>query len=195
MEIFLIAVRSLLMVVATLLVVVYVFGNMWKKLPSEPLKLKVLDYALYSVVGALFAFGLNSYWGFLAFLPMILGKVLWHTHIDKNKVRGKGRWMEVQWQKMTPRGFQMPQEARTQIARLPGDQHFIIPRFASLWAVNYFTGALRKNAAKMPQMGGAGQQEQAFALIEKMALNIKRLDTGKTEKIDLPFGVLKVTRL
>jgi hypothetical protein len=102
--------------------------------------------------------------------------------------------MEIQWQKMTPRGFQMPREAMTQIQRLPGDQHFILPRFASLWAVNYFTGALRKNTAKLPQ-NMKGQEAMALDLVERMATNIKRLEAGRTEKIDLPFGMLKITRL
>jgi hypothetical protein len=197
MEIFLIAVRSLLMVFGTLLAVLYVLGNMWQKVPSERLKLKTLDVALFAVVACLFGFGLNSYWGLLAFLPMIGAKVLLHRHIEKKRLRGKGRWVEVHWQKMTPRGFQFPREMVAQIQKIPGDQHFILPRFAGLWAINYFIKSFRKNAGKMAvQMRASGGQEgEALAQFEKMAANIKRLESGRTENLNFPFGVLKITRL
>jgi len=195
MEIFLIAVRSFFMVVATLLLVLYVLGNMWQKVPSERLKLKTLDFVLYAVVASLFAFGLNSYWGLLAAVPMLATKLALHALLEKKRLRGKGRWMEVHWQKMTPRGFQMPKEAMAQIQKLPGDQHFILPRFAGVWAINYFIGAFRKNTAKMPMAMKAGHEADALASIEKMVTNVKRLESGRTENINLPFGVLKVTRL
>lgn len=195
MEIFLIAVRSFLMVIATLLLGLYLLGNMWQKVPSERIKFKTLDYVLYGVVASLFAFGLNSYWGLLAFLPMLVAKVALHAFIEKKRLRGKGSWMEVHWQKMTPRGFQIPREAMSQIQRLPGDQHFILPRFVGLWAISYFQTTFRKNTAKMPVAMRAGHEADALAAIEKMIANVKRLDTGRTENINLPFGVLKITRL
>ncbi|MCA2960215.1 MAG: hypothetical protein IOD12_08180 [Silvanigrellales bacterium] len=195
MEIFFIAVRSFLMVIATLLALLYVLGNMWQKVPSERLKFKTLDYVLYGVVASLFAFGLNSYWGLLAVVPMLLAKLVLHAVIEKKRLRGKGSWIEVHWQKMTPRGFQLPREAMSQIQRLPGDQHFILPRFAGLWAVSYFQNAFRKNTAKMPVTMKAGHEADALAAIEKMIANVKRLESGRTENINLPFGVLKITRL
>ena len=194
MEIFLIALRSFLMVIGTLLILLYVIGNFWKKLPTERLKIKALDWAMWGVVAMLFAFGTNSYWGFAACVPMILARVALHLWIQKNRVRGSGRWMEVQWTKMTPRGFQMPKEAMSQIQKLPGDQHILVPRFASLMAVNFFSKNMRKNVDKVPvQM--KGQQDMAFGMVDKITTNIKRLELGKTEKIDLPFGMLKITRL
>lgn len=45
------------------------------------------------------------------FAPLLLAKVISHFSISKNRVIGSGRWMEVQWQRFTPRGFKMPQEA------------------------------------------------------------------------------------
>jgi hypothetical protein len=193
-EIFLIALRSFLMLIGTLVGVLYVLGNMWKKLPELPLKFRMHDWVMYCVVAALFAFGTNSYWGLLAFAPLILAKMAFHFWIRKNRMRGSGRWMEIHWVKMTPRGFQMPREALGQIQKLPGDQHIMIPRIASLWAINFFSKNMRKNMDKMPvQM--RGQEDQAFGMIDKITNNIKRLDSGKTEKIDLPFGSLKITRL
>jgi hypothetical protein len=194
MELFLIGLRSLLMVIGTLMVLLYVVGNLWKKLPAEAFKFKTHDWVMFGVVAAMFAFGTNSYWGFLACVPMILVKIVFHTWIQKNRVRGSGRWMEVQWTKMTPRGFQMPKDAMSQIQKLPGDQHIMVPRFASIMAVNFFAKNMRKNVDKMPtQM--KGQQDLAFGMVDKITANVKRLESGKTEKIDLPFGMLKITRL
>ena len=194
MEILVIAVRSFLMVIGTLFLALYVVGNLWKKIPAEPLKLKTLDFVSMGVVGSLFAFGLNSYWGLLSIVPILIVKLLSQLLINKNRVRGTGRWMEVHWLKMTPKGFQMPREAMSQIQKLPGDQHILIPRVATMWALTYFTKAMRKNTAKMPQQF-RGQEGQAMEMIERIAVNVKRLDAGKTEKVDLPFGVLKITRL
>jgi hypothetical protein len=69
-----------------------------------------------------------------------------------------------------------------------------VPRMASLMAVNFFSKNMRKNMDKMPAQV-KGQQDLAFGMVDKISTNIKRLEAGKTEKIDLPFGILKVTRL
>jgi hypothetical protein len=55
--------------------------------------------------------------------------------------------------------------------------------------------SIRKNAGKAPVPMRANQQAQAFDMVEKMGLNIIKLEKGKTEQVSLPFGVLKVTRL
>jgi hypothetical protein len=55
--------------------------------------------------------------------------------------------------------------------------------------------SLRKNASKAPVPMKAGQQQQAFEMVEKLGGSIIRLEKGKSEQLSLPFGVLKVTRL
>ncbi|MEY4065083.1 MAG: hypothetical protein RIR26_1291, partial [Pseudomonadota bacterium] len=79
--------------------------------------------------------------------------------------------------------------------RLPGDQHILVPRHIGVWAVKYFMKSLRKNASKAPVPMKAGQQQQAFEMVEKLGGSIIRLEKGKSEQLSLPFGVLKVTRL
>ncbi|NBO38174.1 hypothetical protein EBU99_06295 [bacterium] len=195
MEIFVLVIKSLLVIVASIMAIAFLIFQLWQRVPTLGIKFKVQDWVSFGVVALLFALGTNSYWGLLAALPMLLGKITSQFFIQKNKVRGSGRWMEVQWTKMTPRGFQIPQQLKSELQRLPGDQHILLPRQLGLWAVKYFLKTVRKNASKAPVPMKAGQQEQAFEMVERLGANIIKLEKGKTEQLALPFGVLKVTRL
>lgn len=194
MEIFYIVVRSFLIAFGALLASVYIVMQLWQKVPTAGFQLKPYDTVTYGLVGFLFGVGLNSYWGLLAFVPLLLAKLLNAKLLQKNRLRGSGRWMEIQWMKMTPKGFQLPAQMAQELQRLPGDTHFIVPRFVSLWAVKFFVKSVRKNADKVPA-NMRGQEAQAFEMLERMAVNIGRLDAGKTEQLSLPFGLLKITRL
>lgn len=195
MEIVALIFKSLLGVVATLIAVLFLAFQLWQRIPSQGVKFKAQDLVGMGIVATLFSLATNSYWGLAAALPMLLAKLLSQFFIQKNKVRGSGRWMEVQWTKMTPRGFQIPTQLQSELQRLPGDQHILLPRRVSLWAVKYFLKSIRKNANKAPVPMRAQQQAQAFDMVEKMGNNIMKLEKGKTEQVSLPFGVLKVTRL
>lgn len=194
METFLLVIRILMMVVASIVGVFYLLSQFWQRVPQMPFKLKPHDYVVYAVVAFAFGLGLDNYWGLVAFLPLILVKFAMHFLISKNRVAGGGRWMEVQWQRFTPRGFNMPRDAMQQIGKLPSDAHFLLPRFVSLLAVKMFMKTVRKNMGKAP-VPMRGQETQAMDMVESIARNITRLDSGKTEKLSLPFGELKVTRL
>lgn len=194
MDIVMLIVRIMLMVFGTAAALFYLLSQMWQKVPSPKLALKVQDSLTYGIVGFCFGLGTNSYWGLLAFVPLLLVKLISHLAISKKRVAGSGRWMEIQWHRFSPKGFRMPQEAMDQIKRLPSDTHFIVPRFVSLFAIRFFLKSMRKNAHKMPQQM-RGQEGQAMDMVEGIARNISRLDSGKTEKLSLPFGELKVTRL
>lgn len=195
MEIFLLVVKILLATVATLMGIVFLVFQLWQRIPAAGIKFKAQDYISFGAVSLLFALAMNSYWGLLACLPMVVAKLASQFFIQKNKVRGSGRWMEVQWTKMTPRGFQIPPQLKSELQRLPGDQHILVPRRIGVWAVKYFMKSLRKNASKAPVPMKAGQQQQAFDMVEKLGGSIIRLEQGKSEQLSLPFGVLKVTRL
>ncbi len=195
MEIVALIFKSLLGVLAVLIAVLFLAFQLWQRIPSQGLKFKAQDLVGMGIVATLLSLSTNSYWGLAAAIPMLLAKVLSQLLIQKNKVRGSGRWMEVQWTKMTPRGFQIPTQLQSELQRLPGDQHILLPRRVSLWAVKYFLKSIRKNASKAPVPMRANQQAQAFDMVEKMGTNIMRLEKGKTEQVSLPFGVLKVTRL
>lgn len=194
MDTFLFIVRILMMIAASVIAVTYLIAQMWQRVPQMPLGFKFYDYIVYGIVGFAFGLGLNNHWALLSFAPLLLAKIVSHFSISKNRVIGSGRWMEIQWQRFTPRGFKMPQEAMQQIGRLPSDAHFVIPRFVSLIAVKMFMKTVRKNMGKAPTTM-RGQETQAMDMVEGIARNILRLDKGRTEKLSLPFGELKVTRL
>lgn len=195
MEIFLLIVRSLMILLGSVMLIAFLLFQLWQRIPSEGIKFKVQDWIGLGAVGLVFALGTNSYWGLCAAVPMLLAKVLSQMLIQKNRVRGSGRWIEVQWTKMTPRGFQIPQQLSKELQKLPTDQHVLIPRQVGIWAVKYFLKSVKKNAGKGPVPMKAGQQAQAFEMVERLGSNIIKLEPGKTEQLALPFGVLKVTRL
>jgi hypothetical protein len=195
MEIFLLIVRSLMLVLGSLMLVVFMLFQLWQRVPSQGIKFRAQDGITLGAVALIFALGTNSYWGLAAVVPMLLGKLLSQLLIQKNRVRGSGRWIEVQWTKMTPRGFQIPQQLGKELQKLPGDQHVLLPRQVGIWAVKYFLKSVKKNAGKGPVPMRAGQQAQAFEMVERLGSNIIKLEKGKTEQVALPFGVLKVTRL
>ncbi len=194
MEIFLMLLRTLLLTIAGLMSIIYLALQLWQPIPARGISLKGRDYFFLTVVAFLFGFGLNNEFALLAFVPLLTAKLASGYFVQKNKVHGKGRWMEVEWRKFTPKGFQMPSQMKNEIGRLPGDVHFLLPRFASLWAVRLFVRSVRKNASKVPQQYKS-QQGDAFELIDRTARNISKLDKGKTEQMSLPFGLLKITRL
>ena len=195
MEIVALIFKSLLGVVAVLIAILFLAFQLWQRIPSQGIKFKAQDLVGMGIVATLLSLATNSYWGLTAVAPMLFAKILSQFLIQKNKVRGSGRWMEVQWTKMTPRGFQIPTQLQAELQRLPGDQHILLPRRVSLWAVKYFLKSIRKNASKAPVPMRANQQAQAFDMVEKRGNNIMKLEKGKTEQVSLPFGVLKVTRL
>lgn len=196
MDIVFLILRILLISFAALVGGVYALAHLWRRVPAPKLEFKAYDYIVYGFTGFAFGLGLNNYWGLLAFVPLLLWKLSTGVFVSKSKVVGKGSWMEVEWQRFSPRGFRMPAEAVEQIKRLPNDTHFIVPRSFSLLAIKLFMKNVRKNMGKMgnmPQM--RGQEQQALDMIETIARNVTRLDKGKSEKLSLPFGELKITRL
>lgn len=186
--------KILLVTLGSVLGIVYLLAQMWQKVPSAGLKFRTYDYVMYGLIGFCFGVGLDRPEGLLAFVPLLLTKVFASLLIAKNRVAGKGRWVEVKWQKFTPRGFKLPSDVNSQLSRLPGDTHFIVPRFVSVLAVKVIMRSMKKNASKVPVQYKA-QQDQAFGMIEQTARNIMRLDKGLSEKLSLPFGELKITRL
>lgn len=195
MEIFVLVLKVILGVLASLMALVFLAFQLWQRIPTEGIKFKTQDLISMGVVALLFALATNSYWGAIAFVPMLVAKFASQLFIQKNKVRGSGRWMEVQWTKMTPKGFQIPQQLKGELQKLPGDQHILLPRQVGIWAVKYFLKSVKKNASKGPVAMKPGQQQQAFEMVERLGNSILRLEKGKSEQVSLPFGVLKVTRL
>lgn len=194
LEILGIALKVLVIALAFLMSALYVAVQLWQKLPQEAFKLKTHDLFVLITVSLLLGFGLDSYWGLLGFVPLLAIKFCAHRFIRKNRVHGSGRWMEIQWQRMMPRGFQLPANVMQDLKKLPGDTHVLLPRWLSLLAVKYFTKAMRKQEGNLPAHL-RGNQAQANEMVEKLSVSLTRLSPGGTERLNLPFGVLRVTRL
>jgi hypothetical protein len=198
METFVLILRAFFMTLGTVLALVYVLSALWQRVPQLKFQLKAYDWVMYIVMAGVFGIGLNQYWGLLAFLPLLLWKLFTHFQFQKNKVRGSGRWMEVQWSRQTPKGFDIPKNMQSEIQRLPGSAHILLPRFAFLFALTQGMKVLKKNASKslqtLPQ-NMRGRETDAFDLLNKTENNMRRLENGKMESLSLPFGILKVTRL
>jgi hypothetical protein len=194
MEIFWLVVRSFMIVFAVILSAFYVGGQLWQKLPPLKLQVKPHDYFIGIAVSLLMALGVQEYWGLFAFVPLMIVKYLSSKFISKSRVLGSGRWMEIKWQKFPLRGFQLPQEASKFLGQLPGDTHLLVPRLYSNIALRFLMRSVKKNSNKVP-VPYKGQEQAAMEMFEGFATRISKLEGGKTEKLSLPFGELKVTRL
>jgi hypothetical protein len=191
--------RGIALSSAILITVIYIAAQLFQRIPTAALGLKLYDYIVLGLVALLASLGLNSYWGFLAFIPLLLWKLLAKTLFDRKRIRGKGRWLEVRWCKFPPKGFsnvsrEAIEQLNRELARLPKDTHFVIPRPVGLWVVRYLLKRSKKQTqGGIPQL--RGREQESFQKLEEMANSIVGLEKEKTKTINLPFGVLHISRL
>lgn len=158
----------------------------------------MVDIIAAFAIAFLFGLGTNSYYGFLAYAPLLLAKFLCYFFIYPGKVAG-GLWMELRWRKLMPRGFEghLPNTVLSELNKIPGDVHFVIPRPYLLVIIKIFMrNALKaspKNVA-VPMNFSRSQQDMAHEALSSLAKNIVNLKKGQIENKQLPFGHLKVTR-
>ncbi len=190
--------RITFIVVGSLIALIYLLFQLFQKLPSNKLKLSTADYVVFISTALIFGFGTNTYYGLLAFAPLLLVKILCKFTLQPNKLKGSGRWIEIDWRKLTPRGFDknVPKAVMDEMNKMPKDNHFVIPRFYMLIFIKFISKRMGKEANKGPA-GGISQNQQQMAMGQFTSLidGIVNLPQGKVEKKDFPFGVLKVTRL
>ncbi len=192
--------RSLSITAGALIVILYLLAQMFQTQPRGKFSLKMYDWIALASCMLLLALGFNSYWGALAFLPLLAWKFAARALFATSRLKGKGAWMELRWNKFPPKGFQhLPRETRAQleqeVARLPKDTHFVIPRFFALIAVRYLMKKTKADAAKanMPQL--KGREKETIGKLEEMAKSVTTLEPAKTKTFNLPFGVLHISRL
>lgn len=197
MDTFILIMRILFIVLGSLVSLAYILFQLFQKLPSNKFKLGTADYVVIIVVALIFGFGTNSYFGLLAFIPLLLIKFICKFSLQPNRLQGSGRWVEVDWRKLTPRGFErnVPKAILDEMNKMPKDNHFVIPRLYMLIFVKFMTRRMGKDAGKMPAGVSQSQQQMAMGQFNSIIESITKLQPGKTEKKDFPFGVLKVTRL
>lgn len=192
--------RILFIVIGSLTGIAYMLVQFYQKLPSSAFKLVTADYIVYSIVALIFGFGTNSYIGLAAFVPLLLMKFICKKMISPDRLRGSGFWMEIDWKKLTPRGYEgkVPKhildEMNKMINSTPKDTHFIIPRIYAMIAVRFMLRKMKKESNKMPKGFTAQQQNMGMEQFTGLAQNILKLEKGKSEKKDLNIGILKITR-
>jgi len=202
--------KVLFIIIGALVAFAYTLFQFWQKVPSLPFSLGTKDIAFIVTLGLLCGLGFNSYWGLLAPFPFILWKYAALKRFQKKYLTGAGHWMEVEWKKMTPRGFNTAQVSALSSAmgQFPQTTHFLIPRPAALFVLNLLMKKFKSQTGRY-QMGayvmdGSGRQQkplsstemqQGTEYLEQTALNIRRLPKGQTTSLTLIFGVLKITRL
>jgi hypothetical protein len=189
--------RILFLVLGSLLALIYILLQFYQKLPQEKFKLTTTDYVLLISVALIFGFGTNSYVGLGAFLPLLLLKLVLRWVLKPNWLKGSGRWVEVDWRKLTPRGFDrnVPKDVLNEMNKMPADKHFLIPRFYMLIFIKFISKRMGKDANKVPAGFSQNQQQMAVNQFSSIIDSVVKLPQGKTEKKDFPFGMIKITRL
>ncbi len=189
--------RILFIVLGSLTALAYLLFMLFQKLPKNSFSISTVDYIVFCAVALIFGFGTNNYYGLLAFLPLLLIKVMCYFLLKPKILSGSGRWVEVNWKKLTPRGFDrnVPRQVMDEMSKMPKDTHFLIPRLYMLIAVKFINRKMSKDMKKLPAGFSASQQQMAVGQFTTLIDNIVNLPKGRTEKKDFPFGVLRVTRL
>ena len=200
MEIVILIFRILFFVIGSLTAIVYILLQFYQKVPKLAFNLATADYIVYSVISLIFGFGTNSYYGLAAFIPLLLIKYLSNKFITPEKLNGSGFWMEIDWKKLTPRGFErnVPKHILDEMNKMlnstPKDTHFLIPRIYAINAVRFMLRKMKKESGNMPKGISAQQQNMGMEQFTGLAQNILSLPKGKSEKKDLNIGILKITR-
>ena len=199
MDIVLLVFRVLFLVIGSLTALVYILFQFYQKLPKESFKIATADYIVYSVAALIYGFGTNTYYGLAAFVPLLLLKYLSFKTITPNKIGGSGFWMEIDWKKLTPKGFErnvprhFQEEMNKAIQNTPKNTHFIIPRLYAILAVRFMLRKMKKEN-NLQKGFTAQQQNMGMEQFTALAQNIMNLSAGKSEKKDLNIGILKITR-
>jgi hypothetical protein len=192
--------RILFLVIGSLTGIIYILLQFYQKLPTLSFQLATADYIVYSAVALIFGFGTNTYIGLAAFIPLLLIKFICKKLISPSSLKESGLWMEIDWKKLTPRGFErnVPKyildEMNKMINSTPKDTHFIIPRIYAIIAVRFMLRKMKKESSKTPKGFTAQQQNMGMEQFTSLAQNILKLEKGMSEKKDLNIGILKITR-
>jgi hypothetical protein len=194
---FLFVVRILFLIIGGLIGLCYLLFQLFQKVSVSSFSFGMIDGIVLTTVSLIFGFGTDSYYGLLACVPLFIIKILCRAYIKPNRVSGSGRWMEVNWKKLTPRGFgrNVPKAVMDEMNRMPQDNHFVIPRMYMLVFVKFMTSKMNKEMGKGMGNVSQGQQQMAMGQFQSLIDSVVNLQKGRTEKKDFPFGVLKVTRL
>jgi len=198
MSTFALVFQIIFLVVGSLASFVYVLIQLYQKLPKGAFQIKTSDYVVYTAVALIFGFGTNSYYGLLSFIPLLVIKFLCQKILTPHRLQGSGQWIEINWKRLSMRGFErhVPQHVLNEMNKIPKDAHFLIPRFFANIFIRLIMKRMENEMSKgMPMNASKNQQQMALGQFTSITESILKLEPGRTEKKDFPFGVLKVSRL
>lgn len=198
MDTFLLILRILFLVIGSLVALVYILFQFYQKINKPIMSLSTADYLIYAVVALLFGFGTNSYIGLAAFVPLLLLKFVCRFFLTPKKLSGSGRWMEIDWKRLTPKGYErvLPAAMLSEMNKMPKDAHFVIPKLYFNIFIYFIRKKIMGEAGKMKGMNvSAAQQNLAMNQFSGIIDSFTKLNPGQTEYKNFPFGILKVTRL
>lgn len=189
--------RILFLVVGSIVGIIYFLFQLYQTLPKGKEIFSMADYVVLTILCLVFGFGTNSYYGLLAFVPALLLKLFFRWLLKPEKLKGSGRWMEIHWRKLTPKGFDrnIPKNFMDEMNKIPQDKHFLIPRFYMLILIKFISKKMNKEKNKMAPGISQSQQDMAYGQFTAIIDSVQKLSKGRMEKKDFPFGVLKITRL
>jgi len=178
---------------------VYLLFQFYQKVGKFSFSIATYDYIIFTVVALLFGFGTNNYWGLCAFVPLILVKFICKFSLNPKFLSGSGRWMEVDWRRLTPKGYDkfLPKSMLNEMNKMPKDAHFVIPKvYFSIFIYFIRKKMLGESAKKQGGMNiSAAQQNLAASQFSSIIDSFTKLNPGQSENKNFPFGILKVKRL
>lgn len=194
-----ITMRVLLVAFAVLLAAIYIAFQLFQRIPRSNLQFAIWEYVVLALVAFFVGLGTNSYWGLLAFVPLVLWRILASQLFQPQRVKGSGSWLEVEWQKLMPRGLHGAhraalEQSMNELRRIPNNAHFMIPRFAGLWVIRYMVKRTERDMKKglPPQL--RGREQEAIGWFQQIATKIEALQTSQQERFTFPFGILRIER-
>ncbi len=198
MDTFILILRILLLTIGSLVAIVYFLFQFYQKVDKPIFSLSTADYIICTIIALLFGFGTNSYLGLCAFLPLLLIKFICRLALKPSKLNGSGRWMEVNWKRLTPKGYErvLPANMLNEMNKMPKDAHFVIPKIYFNIFVYFIRKKMMGDSKKNQGMNiTAAQQNMAMNQFSVIIDSFTKLQAGQTEFKNFPFGMLKVTRL
>lgn len=202
MDIFLFILKIFFISLGVLTTLLYLMLQFYQKVSKEKFKTNAVDIVVLTVVSLIFGFSFDSYYGLLAFVPLLAVKwYCWHQ-FQPNRLKRRGFWIEVNWKRFPMKGYEgvLPPAALAELERMPKSTHFIIPRLLFTLALKFIRKRFTKDAQKtapaaLPKGFSKHQQQAAAHEMGQLMENLLTLPKGSTQGKDFPFGSLKVTRL
>ncbi len=180
------ALRGLCIVVGLILGIVHFSLQFWQTLPTPRFQMTPKDWILILLAGFFLCLGFNNYIGLIPVALLILWKWRSGKIIQHKLLKGKGLWIEIQWQRFQPKSLSLPPMYKNELQKIPVAAHFILPRWLVVVGLKYGP----KLAAQRAPQYFSNPAAQSF--LQSVIQKVNQLKAGRNEKIQLPIGVIKI---